>query len=443
MSHSLSVIIPAHNAERHLNQCLSALMTCSHPPFEIIVVDDGSTDATRQVAERYPVKLLATERCSGPALARNVGAKAASGDILLFLDSDVCVQEDTIELLSRSFEADPELDAVIGSYDSAPRSQDFLSQYRNLMHFYVHQTGAQRASTFWSGCGAIRRDVFLAHSGFDEGFGRPAIEDIELGYRLHRAGRKIVLDRAVQVTHLKRWTFWGLVKTDILDRGIPWTELILRDRMMPNDLNLQLSQRVSVALVFILVALAGLTALRWGGYFLVPLFAVVFALLARWWGEFAASDRPRWAPFALFGVLGVIVALSYFYKMYGLIPPLMLSPALLLARHRYNQEGGKLLLRRLLVLAYTGCSAFAAVYYLPMRGLVFECFMVLAILGLMNSQFYLFLAGNRGIPFMLAAIPFHLLYHFYNGVSFLFGIGLHLTRQRADEPLRTPAHPRS
>ena len=155
------------------------------------------------------------------------------------MDSDVCVHPDTLERLRQDFQADPTLDALIGSYDASPASPDFLSQYKNLMHYFVHQHGRQDACTFWSGCGAIRRELFLEHAGFDESYERPAVEDIELGYRLRKAGRKVLLDKGLQVKHLKRWTFWGLVKTDILDRGIPWTELILRDRRMPNDLNLE------------------------------------------------------------------------------------------------------------------------------------------------------------------------------------------------------------
>ena len=65
-----------------------------------------------------------------------------------------------------AFAEDLTLDALIGSYDDDPAERDFLSQYKNLMHCFVHQTGNEQASTFWSGCGAIRRDVSLAHSGF-------------------------------------------------------------------------------------------------------------------------------------------------------------------------------------------------------------------------------------------------------------------------------------
>ncbi len=417
---SISIVIPAYNSGPHLSRCLTALLASTCKPLEIIVVDDGSKDGTRETAASFGARILSTGRRRGPAFARNLGAKAAGGDVLFFLDSDVCVRPDTLLKMSESFEADQELDALIGSYDSTPECQDFLSQYRNLMHSYVHHTGAQQASTFWSGCGAIRRILFLEHSGFNEKYGRPAIEDIELGYRLSRAGRKIVLDRSIQVTHLKRWTFWGIVRTDILDRGIPWTELILRDRYMPDDLNIQLSQRVSVALVFILVGLACAIAALSGGYLLVLLFAVVFLMLARWWVELGNSSRPRRAYVMFNCMLALLIVLAYTHRMFGLIPPLIVSPALLLVRHRYQRPGIRKSLRWLGIF-YVACAVCVSALYLPNHRLVFACVTVLALLGLLNSQFYIFLAGKRGVPFMLAAIPFHLLYHFYNGLSFIIG----------------------
>ncbi len=417
----LSVVIPHHNSKRYLNRCLTAIFTGSDLPDEVIVVDDGSSEEVLDVAAQFPVQLHRIQNRRGPAFARNLGANAASGDIVLFLDADVCVQADTVAKIRERFANAPELDALIGSYDAKPGCPEFLSQYRNLLHSYVHQSGAERASTFWSGCGAIRRNLFLQHSGFNERFGRPAIEDIELGYRLVRAKRMIVLDREIQVTHLKTWTFLGLVKTDIFDRGVPWTELILRDRYMPNDLNVHLSQRVSVALVFILVALSCLISIYSGGFLLVPLFAIVFGLLARWWIEFATPQRPRNASIMLVGAVALIAFFAWRLHMYGIVPPLLISPVLLLIRHRYNTSGKVPKGLRLFGIVYTCCSLGVAALYLPASGLVYICVAILATLGLMNSQFYLFLAANRGVPFMLAAIPFHLLYHFYNGLSFLIG----------------------
>jgi hypothetical protein len=243
------------------------------------------------------------------------------------------------------------------------------------------------------------------------------------------------------VTHLKAWTFSALVKTDVLDRGIPWTELILRDRFMPNDLNLHLSQRVSVALVFILVALSCVIAIYSGGFLLVPLFAIVFALLARWWIEFASPRTPRNASIVLVCCVGLIAFFAWRQHMYGIVPPLLIGPVLLLIRHRYNTRGNVPKGLRLFGIVYTCCSLAAAALYLPASPLVYIGVGILATLGLMNSQFYLFLAANRGVPFMMAAIPFHLLYHFYNGISFLIGATHYSWMQLIGEvPAPPPVH---
>ncbi len=422
---SISVIIPACNASAHLTRCLDALSYSNKSSFETIVIDDGSTDNTIEIAESFAVKVLKNERRMGPAFARNLAAKQATGDILFFIDSDVCAKADTLAKIAQHFDSDENLAALMGSYDTDPYSPDFISQYRNLMHSYVHQTGAVQASTFWSGCGAIRRSIFHDHSGFSEDYARPAIEDIELGYRLVRSGCKIMLDRSLLVTHLKKWTFIGLVKTDILDRGIPWTELILRDKFMPNDLNLQLSQRVSVALVFLLIGLSGTLAVMNGIYMLLPLFATVFLMLARWWGEIGSYKRPRRALAVLSLTILAICTIAYRQHMYGLIPPLLITPILLLLRHRYNQSGRLTSMHRWYGIFFICASVLVAAYYLPSHHLIFACFAVVALLALLNSQFYIFLAGKRGIAFMLCAIPFHLLYHFYNGLSFIAGIARH------------------
>ena len=421
MDSLVSVVIPAYNAEEQLRQCLEAIRAGVRQPFELIVVDDGSKDGTWAMAERFGARVLSTEGRTGPAFARNLGAKEATGNIIFFIDADVCVHRNTIERVENAFEHDATLDALIGSYDFEPSSRDFLSQYRNLMHSFVHQKGSEQASTFWSGCGAIRRAVFLDHSGFSVEYERPAIEDIELGYRLIRANRKIMLDHELLVKHLKHWSFWKIIKTDIMDRGIPWTELILRDKSMPNDLNLQLSQRVSVALVFVLIALAATTAVLSGGYILIPFLFVLFLMLARWWGEVGAYQRPRRALAMLTAMLVLVAMLAYSQHMYGLIPFLAVTPVFLLLRHRYDRRGKLSKSHRMWGMFFIICSMVVAAYYLPAHHLMLACFVILVVLGLLNSQFYLFLIGKRGISFALAAIPFHLLYHFYSGISFIIG----------------------
>ena len=419
MTPTVSVIIPAHNAGLLLERVLKALESSTHPAHEIIVADDGSTDDTPRLAAACGARVMHTASRSGPARARHPAARPATGDILFFLDADVCAYPDTIERVAQAF-IDPALDALIGSYDDNPSVPDFLSQYKNLMHCFVHQTGCSEASTFWSGCGAIRRDLFLAYSGFDESYQRPAIEDIELGYRLLGGDRRLLLDPDLQVKHLKRWSFWGLLKTDILDRGIPWTELILRDQRMPNDLNLQLSQRVSVALVYLMLGMAAVCAIHWRGYFLTPLFAFLFFLLGRYWVD-GARTRTGAAPMMMMAGAAALVLLAWRHHMLGLIPLVLLSFLGLLVRHRYVWQGQKIWTRISLAL-YIALALGTIAIYLPNHPLILALAVTLLLVLILNNQFYIFLAAKRGRWFALAAVPFHLLYHFYNGLSFAIGV---------------------
>jgi GT2 family glycosyltransferase len=433
---TIAVVVPVYNASSYLRKCLEALASSVGAKFECIVVDDGSTDDSATVAQQFGARLLSTGGRKGPASARNIGARATSADLLFFIDSDVCVEPNTIAQVCSAFAGDPELAALMGSYDDEPESPDFVSQYKNLMHHYVHQKGCERATTFWSGCGAIRRDVFLRFSGFNEAqFARPAIEDIELGYRLAANGCKTILDRSLTVKHLKKWTFWGLVKTDMLDRGIPWTELILRDKSIPNDLNLQLSQRVSVAVVFLLLMAATAMAIRWRGYFLVPLFALVFILLGRYWVDVASRQRGRSATVILTACMAAIMGLAYAYHMRALAPLVVFAYLLLFLQNRYAHRHER---RRWLIAGFVTCYAFLAVSfaitYSP-RGPIDTIFSLLLLtVVILNGHFYLFLARKRGRLFALAAIPLHLLYHFYNGISFSIGLLRHLWRKMFERP---------
>jgi GT2 family glycosyltransferase len=244
----LSIIVPAYNNPNDLLACLAALGASSGPDSEIIVVDDGSTDEIRSVATTMGVKVLRLPKNLGPSSARNHGARHATGDVLLFVDSDIVAAPAAVNSLIQVLERDPSVAAVFGSYDNRPRAKGVVSQYRNLLHHYVHQTGNPEASTFWGGFGAIRRSVFESVGGFDEKRFARCIEDIELGYRLRRGGHRIVLDKATQVTHLKRWTLRSVIRTDVRCRAIPWAHLIL-EQGAPDDLNLKAGQRVSVVLV--------------------------------------------------------------------------------------------------------------------------------------------------------------------------------------------------
>lgn len=252
----ISVIVPVYNGAHFLDRCLSGLRTSSYTDYELIVMDDASTDSSGDVARSYGAQVLKMPRQSGPGAARNMAAREARGEIVFFVDADVVVAPDAIQRVADNFTDYPEIAAVFGSYDDNPAEQNFLSQYKNLCHHFVHQQGHVEAITFWGGCGAVRRDVFLAVGGFDSmRFPRPSIEDIELGYRLHAQGHRIRLDKKLQGKHLKCWKLVSWLRADIRDRAVPWSLLIFESGTLVNDLNLKISDRVSAVCALLSITL--------------------------------------------------------------------------------------------------------------------------------------------------------------------------------------------
>lgn len=246
---ALSVIIPVHNGGAHLSRCLDALRSSDLKSYEVIVVDDGSTDDSAEAARAHGFEVVRLDARRGPAAARNEGTRRARAEILLFLDADVVARTDTLARVEAFFRKHEETAALFGSYDDEPDAQGFVSQYKNLAHHFIHQRSRADAETFWAGCGAVRREAFDAAGGFDETkYTRPSIEDIELGRRLRRRGFRIALDRELQVKHLKRWTLASLLRADVFARALPWSRLILKEGSMPCDLNLRASDRASAAL---------------------------------------------------------------------------------------------------------------------------------------------------------------------------------------------------
>lgn len=271
----LSVIVPVYNSSNELEKCLSALSKSSYKMFEVLVVDDGSTESIEPIVRKYGYNYMRIKGPGGPARARNRGVERSSFEYVVFIDADVCVHENTLSLFAERFMSDDSLAAVIGSYDETPADRSYLSQYKNLFHHYVHQKSDGRINTFWSGCGAMRRDVFLKLGGFDEKrYNHPAIEDIELGTWVSAAGNKIVLDSRIKAKHLKRWTLYGLLKTDIFDRGIPWTRLMLRAGAIANTLNVKHTQRISVALAY-LTFFALLLGILWSNAFFIAMLSAL------------------------------------------------------------------------------------------------------------------------------------------------------------------------
>lgn len=290
----LSVIVPFHKNLDYLRRCLEGLASAPRGT-EIIIAADGAADDCRPLAEAWGAKVVTVEGGPvGPGGARNRAAEVARGDVLVFVDADVVLAQGSLNRLSKVLSERPDVAAVFGAYDEEPAESNFASQYKNLAHSYIHQVSSPVSQTFWGGFGAVRARALASVGGFDERFGRPSVEDIDLGYRLTAAGHLVLLDHRLRACHLKRWTVGSMIRSDVLDRGIPWTQLILRYGRFHNDLNLRSAYRTCVVLAYLLVGMLALSPFR--PLLLVPAFGAIVALIAlgrRFYGYFL-RQRGLW-----------------------------------------------------------------------------------------------------------------------------------------------------
>ena len=228
-SPKISPVVPAYNASGTLQRCLTALFEAGFSPDSIILVDDASTDGTADVAREMGVEPIVLEKNGGAAVARNTGAQKSDAEILFFVDADVVLHAGAKDKIAEFFRERPDYVAVFGAYDNAPPEGGVVSRFRNLLHTHVHEQNAGDASTFWTGCGAVRKATFEAAGGFNPAQKWVMIEDVVLGVAIARNGGRIRLEPSIRCTHLKAWTLASMCKTDMFYRAMPWARLLKTD----------------------------------------------------------------------------------------------------------------------------------------------------------------------------------------------------------------------
>ena len=260
---ALSVIMPTIFWSGTFERCARRVLTlldAAAVKSEVVFAFDGAPPPAPAWLDRPGVSIVKTGTRSGPAIARNLAAESARGEILFFVDADVELAADALDRVQAAFAADPDLVGLFGSYDDEPAAVGVASVFRNLLHHHTHVSHPGRAVTFWSGCGAMRRAAFLDVGGFDEKFAYPSVEDIELGMRVAANGGNILLAPEVQCKHLKHWTLASMVLTDIVHRATPWTHLIMNTPELPTTLNLDRRGRASGVCSVLLAAFLAASA---------------------------------------------------------------------------------------------------------------------------------------------------------------------------------------
>ncbi len=242
-----SVIIPAYNSASTIGECVDALKAqdFSKKEFEIIVVDDGSTDGTAGVAEKAGAKVFAQQN-AGPARARNLGAKNAKGRILLFTDADCIARKNWLSQMLRPFE-DREVVGMQGAYKTM--QQSLVARFAQLEIEERYERMAQHADRLdWIGSysAAYRREDFFAAGGFDESFPKASGEDPELSYKLAKMGKKLVFNPKAIVYHTHPDTIFKYFKTKFyrayyrISLYSKHADKIVNDSYTPSSIKLQI-----------------------------------------------------------------------------------------------------------------------------------------------------------------------------------------------------------
>lgn len=205
----LSIVIPAFNSESTLHSCLMSIRKSSHREYEIVVVDDSSTDSTSSVAAQFADCFLTHKINRGRSAARNTGAQSAKEDIIVFIDSDVMIKPDTLAIIVQHFVEQPEVDAVSGLLAKEHPNNNFFSQYKNLYMHYIFMQLPERIDFLYGSIHALRKKVISPY-----GTDVLIADDTALGQRLNKDGKKISFVRKLEVIHFKKYNLLTFILND-------------------------------------------------------------------------------------------------------------------------------------------------------------------------------------------------------------------------------------
>ncbi len=210
----ISVIIPAFNSEATLKRCLSSVFNSDYKDFEIVLVNDASTDSTAEIAKSFPCKIISNKTTLGRAVAKNIGVDQASGFIVVFIDSDVIIEKDALQIIHNSFYNKPAIAAVTGVPTADNPYHNFASQYKSIYMNYIFSKLPSAVDFLCGSIQAFNKSLFWSGSlKFSKGF---YCDDIDVGLQMNKKDMNILLNRDIKFTHMRYHSIRSLIKNDYL-----------------------------------------------------------------------------------------------------------------------------------------------------------------------------------------------------------------------------------
>lgn len=307
----LSVVIPVRNGATTIGRCLQAALASQHDDFEVVVADDGSTDDTVQVIERFPrVRLVKLAQHKGAAGARNAGAAAARGEILFFIDADCLLMPDAVRNAANAMAGAEPRTVVGGTYTLDAPGESFYGKFQSAFIHHSETKYVGAPDYIASHALVMRADTFRASGGFPEQF-MPIIEDVEYAHRLRRSGHRLIMDPRILVRHVFDFTLRRSLR-NAFRKSRFWTRYSLHNKDVFTDsgtASFELKAATATLGATLLLLLGWL--LLGGSYWLWPL-----PLL--WAGNLLVSWRLLGAFHRAGGIPLLLPCLLYYFAVYPL-----------------------------------------------------------------------------------------------------------------------------
>lgn len=229
----ISIIIPNYNGAATIEKCLQAAFASDYDNFEVVVIDDCSTDKSIEIISRFPCLLIRLESNQGAARARNIGARNSGGDILFFTDADCLLKQDALAIAAKTISRAGTGVIVGGTYTKIPYDRKFFSIFQSVYIHYSELKNREDPDYIATHALVIERRLFERSGGFPEDF-MPILEDVAFSHGLRKAGGKLIMEPRLQVEHIFNYSFIGSIK-NAFRKSKYWTAYSLTNKDILSD----------------------------------------------------------------------------------------------------------------------------------------------------------------------------------------------------------------